>query len=205
MMHALTRLILLLALLAGAQAAPAQPPNLLVILADDMGWGDLGCHGNDKLVTPALDKLQKQSVQLEHFHVSPVCSPTRASLLTGRHHFRLRVLNTTSGLETMHGDEVTLAETLKPAGYISGCFGKWHNGANHPTTARGQGFDEFFGFVGGFFSNYFDPELEHNGVTAARKGFITDVLADAAMTFIEKHRSEPFFCYVPFNAPHSPM
>jgi sialate O-acetylesterase len=205
MMHALTRLILLLALLAGAQAAPAQPPNLLVILADDMGWGDLGCHGNDKLVTPALDKLQKQSVQLEHFHVSPVCSPTRASLLTGRHHFRLRVLNTTSGLETMHGDEVTLAETLKPAGYISGCFGKWHNGANHPTTARGQGFDEFFGFVGGFFSNYFDPELEHNGVTAARKGFITDVLSDAAMAFIEKNQAQPFFCYVPFNAPHSPM
>jgi arylsulfatase A len=126
-------------------------------------------------------------------------------LLTGRHHVRLRVLNTTSGLETMHGEEVTLAEALKPAGYVSGCFGKWHNGANHPTTARGQGFDEFFGFNGGFFSNYFDPALEHNGVTAARKGFITDVLADAAMAFIEKHRSEPFFCYVPFNAPHSPM
>jgi arylsulfatase A len=105
----------------------------------------------------------------------------------------------------MHGEEVTLAEALKPAGYVSGCFGKWHNGANHPTTARGQGFDEFFGFVGGFFSNYFDPELEHNGVTAARKGFITDVLADAAMGFMEKHRAQPFFCYVPFNACHSPM
>jgi arylsulfatase A-like enzyme len=204
-MHALTRLILLLALLAGAQAAPAQKPNILLILADDMGWGDLRCHGNDKLATPALDKLQKQSMELEHFYVSPVCSPTRASLLTGRHHCRLRVLNTTSGLETLHGDEVTLAEALKPAGYVSGCFGKWHNGANHPTTARGQGFDEFFGFVGGFFSNYFDPELEHNGVTAARKGFITDVLADAAMAFIEKHRTQPFFCYVPFNACHSPM
>jgi arylsulfatase A-like enzyme len=126
-------------------------------------------------------------------------------LLTGRHHFRLRVLNTTSGLEVMHGDEITLAEALNPAGYISGCFGKWHNGANHPSTARGQGFDEFFGFVGGFFSNYFDPALEHNGVTAVRNGYITDVLADAAMAFIERHRSGPFFCYVPFNAPHSPM
>ena len=187
------------------QTTSVAPPNILLILADDMGWGDLRCHGNEKLDTPALDKLQSQSVELEHFHVSPVCSPTRSSLLTGRHHFRLRVLNTTSGLETMHGEEVTLAEVLKPAGYVSGCFGKWHNGANHPTTARGQGFDEFFGFVGGFFSNYFDPELEHNGVTAARKGFITDVLADAAMDFIEKHRAQPFFCYVPFNACHSPM
>ena len=198
---------LLLAPLAMVNAADAatKRPNILLILADDMGWGDLGCHGNDKLATPALDRLQSQSVELEQFYVSPVCAPTRASLLTGRHHLRLRVLNTTSGLETMHGEEVTLAEALKPAGYVSGCFGKWHNGANHPTTARGQGFDAFFGFNGGFFSNYFDPALEHNGVTAARKGFITDVLADAAMTFIEKHRSEPFFCYVPFNAPHSPM
>ena len=89
----------------------------------------------------------------------------------------------------MHGEEVTLAEALKPAGYVSGCFGKWHNGANHPSTARGQGFDEFFGFNGGFFSNYFDPVLEHDGVTAVRKGFITDVITNAAMAFIEKHRS----------------
>lgn len=191
--------------LAAQPAAPARPPNILLILADDMGWGDLRCHGNEKLDTPALDKLQSQSVELGQFYVSPVCSPTRASMLTGRHHVRLRVLNTTSGLETMHGEEVTLAEALKPAGYVSGCFGKWHNGANHPTTARGQGFDEFFGFVGGFFSNYFDPALEHDGFTAVRKGFITDVLADAAMGFIEKNRSQPFFCYVPFNACHSPM
>jgi sialate O-acetylesterase len=196
---------LLLALPAVTNGAEVSKPNILLILADDMGWGDLGCHGNDKLDTPSLDNLHRQSVQLEQFYVSPVCSPTRSSLLTGRHHFRLRVLNTTSGLEVMHGDEITLAEALNPAGYVSGCFGKWHNGANHPSTARGQGFDEFFGFVGGFFSNYFDPKLEHNGVTAVRNGYITDVLADAAMAFIERHRSGPFFCYVPFNAPHSPM
>ncbi len=184
---------------------PKQKPNILFILADDMGWGDVRCHGNDQIATPTFDKLQSQGVELEHFYVSPICSPTRSSLLTGRHHFRLRVLSTTGGLEVMHGDEVTLAEALKPAGYVSGCFGKWHNGANHPSTARGQGFDEFFGFVGGFFSNYFDPALEHDGVTAVRKGFITDVLAEAAMAFIEKHRSQPFFCYLPFNACHSPM
>jgi len=202
---------------AFASASPAPPakpsasatknpkPNILLILADDMGWGDLRCHGNDKLATPSLDRLRTQSVELEHFHVSPVCSPTRSSLLTGRHHARLNVINTSDGLEVMHGGETTLAEALKSAGYVSGCFGKWHNGSNHPSTARGQGFDEFFGFSGGFFPNYFDPQLEHNGVNTSTKGFITDVLADAAMRFIERNKARPFFCYVPFNACHSPM
>ena len=188
-----------------ATATKSSKPNILLILADDMGWGDLRCHGNAKLSTPSLDRLKTQSVELEHFHVSPICSPTRSSLLTGRHHARLHVINTSDGLEVMHGDETTLAEALKPAGYVSGCFGKWHNGSNHPSTARGQGFDEFFGFSGGFFPNYFDPQLERNGVSTPTKGFITDVLADAAMSFIEQNKAQPFFCYVPFNACHSPM
>lgn len=211
MRSALPKLPLLTALLLSTFACPApaiaaEPrPNILLILADDMGWGDLRCHGNDRLDTPVLDKLKSQSVELDHFYVSPVCSPTRSSLLSGRHHLRLRVINTTNALEVMSGDEVTIAEALKPAGYVTGCFGKWHNGSNHPSTARGQGFDEFFGFSGGFFSNYFDPELEHNGVVAPRKGFITDVIADAALAFIERERTHPFFCYVPFNACHSPM
>ncbi len=187
------------------QPSSVVPPSILFILADDMGWGDLRCHGNAKLSTPSLDKLRTQSVELEHFYVSPICSPTRSSLLSGRHHARLRVLNTSDGLEVMHGNEVTLAEALKPSGYVSGCFGKWHNGSNHPSTARGQGFDEFFGFSGGFFPNYFDPALEHDGVITPTNGFITDVLADAAMNFIERHKAQPFFCYVPFNACHSPM
>ncbi len=202
-----------LAAAASPQAPPKSPttatasskPNILLILADDMGWGDLRCHGNSKLSTPSLDRLRTQSVELEHFHVSPICSPTRSSLLTGRHHARLHVINTSDGLEVMHGDETTLAEVLKPAGYVSGCFGKWHNGSNHPSTARGQGFDEFFGFSGGFFPNYFDAQLEHNGVSTPTKGFITDVLADAAMGFIEQNKARPFLCYVPFNACHSPM
>jgi len=202
---------LALTVLSGCFARSAAPvgtinrPNILFVLADDMGWGDLRCHGNKHLDTPALDQLRSQGVALERFLVGPVCAPTRASLLTGRHHLRLRVINTTNALEVMHGDELTLAEALKAEGYATGCFGKWHNGSNHPSDARGQGFDEFFGFSGGFFSNYFDPELEHNGVVAPRKGFITDVLTDAALAFIERERARPFFCYVPFNAPHSPV
>jgi arylsulfatase A-like enzyme len=188
-----------------ASELPVKPPNIVVVLADDMGWADLGCHGNAKLSTPSLDNLQKQSLELEHFYVSPLCSPTRSSLLSGRHHLRLRVVSTSSGLEVMHGEETTLAEALQRAGYITGCFGKWHNGSNHPSTAQGQGFDEFFGFSGGFFSNYFDPILEHNGVSKPTQGFITDVLADSAIAFIERFKAEPFFCYVPFNACHSPM
>jgi len=192
-------------LLATAGVAAPDRPNILLILADDMGWGDLRCHGNDRLDTPVLDRLQRQSLELDRFFVSPMCSPTRSSLLSGRHHLRLHVLSTSHGLEVMHGDEFTIAEALKPAGYATGCFGKWHNGSNRPSTARGQGFDEFFGFSGGFFSNYWDPELEHNGQAALRPGYITDVLADAAMAFMERERARPFFCYVPFNACHSPM
>jgi arylsulfatase A-like enzyme len=198
--------ILMLAPLHAADASSkTEKSNILLILADDMGWGDLRCHGNAKLSTPSLDRLRTQSVELEHFHVSPICSPTRSSLLTGRHHARLNVINTSDGLEVMHGGEITLAEALKSAGYATGCFGKWHNGSNHPSAARGQGFDEFFGFSGGFFPNYFDPQLEHNGVSTPTKGFITDVLADAAMSFIEQNKARTFFCYVPFNACHSPM
>jgi arylsulfatase A len=198
-------IFLLLSVCSVGQTPPSASPNILLILADDMGWGDLRCHGNGKLSTPSLDRLKTQSVELEHFYVSPICSPTRSSLLSGRHHARLNVLNTSDGLEVMHGDEVTIAEVLKPAGYATGCFGKWHNGSNHPSTAQGQGFDEFFGFSGGFFSNYFDPQLEHNGVSKPTNGFITDVLADAAIDFMQQNKSRPFFCYVPFNACHSPM
>jgi len=190
---------------AEVATAAASRPNIVLILADDMGWGDVGCNGNDAIATPALDSLFTQGVTLDRFFVSPICSPTRASLLTGRHHLRLGVLNTTSGLEVMHGDEVTLAEALNAAGYVCGCFGKWHNGSNHPSTARGQGFAAFCGFNGGFLSNSFDPSLECDGRTVAQPGFITDVLAEAAVAFIEKHASGPFFCYVPFNACHSPL
>jgi len=180
-------------------------PNVVLIMTDDQGWGDIHSHGNDKLDTPVLDKLAADGVRFDRFYVSPVCAPTRASLLTGRYHLRTGVSWVTRGRETMRREEVTVAEVLKQAGYATGCFGKWHNGAHYPYNPNGQGFDEFLGFCAGHWNNYFDTRLEHNGVPVKTRGYITDVLTDAALAFIEKHRDRPFFCYIPYNAPHGPF
>ena len=180
-------------------------PNIVLILADDMGWGDVGVHRNPVVETPVLDLLARQGAQFDRFYVSPLCAPTRASLLTGRYHLRTGVASVTGGLETMRSTEVTLAEILKKAGYATGAFGKWHNGAHYPENPMGQGFDEFFGFAGGHWSNYFDTRLQHNGVEVPTKGYITDVLTDAAIRFMDTHKNGPFFCYIPYNAPHGPF
>ncbi|GAB3807506.1 sulfatase-like hydrolase/transferase [Spirosoma humi] len=184
-------------------AADARP-NVLFILTDDQGWGDLSLHGNRFVETPNLDRLARSGAQFEHFFVSPLCAPSRASLLTGRYHLRTGTVSVTQGWERMRSAELTLAEVFRQNGYATGCFGKWHNG-EHPTEdPNGQGFDEFLGFCAGHWNNYFDTDLQHNDRMVATKGFITDVLTDAALTFISQHKSRPFFCYVPFNAPHSP-
>lgn len=184
---------------------PARP-NVVLILADDMGWGDVGMHDNPAgISTPNLEKIARQGARFDRFFVSPLCAPTRASILTGRYHLRTGVANVTGGLETMRTDEVTLAETFKQAGYATGIFGKWHNGAHYPQDPNGQGFDEFFGFCGGHWTNYFDTRLQHNHDVVQSKGYITDVFTDAALDFINKNRSHPFFCYIPYNAPHGPF
>jgi arylsulfatase A len=186
-------------------AADAQRPNVVLIMTDDQGWGDIRSHGNDKIDTPVMDKLAADGVRFERFFVSPVCAPTRASLLTGRYHLRTGTHGVTRGDENMRSEEVTVAEALKQAGYATGCFGKWHNGAHFPYHPNGQGFDEFLGFCAGHWNNYFDTTLERNGRPTKTKGYISDVLTDAAIRFIEKNRNRPFFCYVPYNAPHSPF
>jgi arylsulfatase A-like enzyme len=186
-------------------AAPERQPNVLLIITDDQGWGDVRSHGNEQIDTPVLDKLAADGARFERFFVSPVCAPTRASLLTGRYHLRTGTHGVTRGYENMRSEEVTLAEALKQAGYATGCFGKWHNGAHLPYHPNGQGFDEFFGFCAGHWNNYFDTTLERNGETVKTKGYIADVLTDAALDFINRHREQPFFCYVPYNTPHSPF
>ena len=185
-------------------AEPVAPPNVLLILADDMGWGDVTSHGNSQIATPTLDRLAADGATFRHFYVSPVCAPTRAALLTGRYAPRGGVHGVTRAHETLRADEVTLAEVFHAAGYATGCFGKWHNGAHLPNHPNGQGFDEFVGFCAGHLNNYFSPPLEHNGTLIRPAGYVTDVLTDAAIDFIGGHRDTPFFCYLPYNVPHWP-
>lgn len=193
----------LAALLFGLSSQAAKPPNVLLIITDDQGFGDVASHGNPYLKTPFHDSLAK-SARFDRFYVSPVCAPTRASLLTGRYHLRTGVFGVTRGFETIRSNELTLAEALKSAGYVTGAFGKWHNGRHMPNHPNGQGFDQFIGFCGGHWNRYFDANLEHNGRPIESKGYIIDVLTERAMDFIRANRNQPFFCYVPYNTPHSP-
>lgn len=192
-------------LLAVAAARADEPrPNILLILTDDQGYGDLSTHGNPHLKTPHLDQLARSGIRFERFYVNSFCAPTRAALLTGRYPLRCGVWGVTHNKETMRSEEVTLAEALQQAGYRTACIGKWHNGEQFPFTPPGQGFDEFFGFCNGHTNNYFDATLLRGTRPETTEGYITDVLTDEASRFIERHRQGPFFCYVSYNAPHSP-
>lgn len=183
----------------------AAPPNVVIFLADDQGWGDLSVHGNGNLATPNIDSLAKDGARFDHFFVCAVCSPTRAEFLTGRYHAHGSVRGTSMGEERLDLDEATIADAFKAAGYATGAFGKWHNGTQYPYHPNARGFDEYYGFCSGHWGNYFDPVLEHNGQMVHGEGYITDDLTNHAIQFIEEHRDGPFFCYVPYNTPHSPM
>jgi len=191
------------ALARGARGG-ARRPNIVLIMTDDQGWGDVTAHGNDKLKTPNMDLLARQGAWFDRFYVSPVCAATRASLMTGRYHPRTGVHGVTRGEENMRLEEVTLADVFKTAGYATGCFGKWHNGRHYPYHPNGRGFDEFYGFCAGHWNNYFDTGLDHNGKDVKSSGFIIDDLTDKAIAFIRANRSKPFLCYVPYNTPHTP-
>ena len=185
------------------QLAVAQP-NIVLILTDDQGYGDVGIHGNPWLKTPNLDRIAKEGARLDRFFVEPVCAPTRAALLSGRYPTKVGVTGVTRNREMMRGEEITIAEVLRDAGFATGCFGKWHNGANWPHHPNAQGFSEFVGFCGGHWNDYYDPILEKNGEPFQAKGFIADILTDHALKFIEREKDGPFFCYIPLNTPHTP-
>ncbi|WP_339922109.1 arylsulfatase [uncultured Cyclobacterium sp.] len=180
-------------------------PNVLIILTDDQGWGDLSFTGNPNLKTPNIDKLGVEGISFDKFYVSPVCSPTRAEMLTGRYHLRGGVSGTSAGQERLDLDEVTFAEVLKNSGYVTGAFGKWHNGMQYPYHPNGRGFDEFYGFCSGHWGDYFSPPLEHNGKPIQGEGFLANDLTSKAMAFIEENQEQPFLVYLPLNTPHSPM
>ncbi|MDD2600098.1 MAG: arylsulfatase [Kiritimatiellae bacterium] len=188
-----------------ALANAAEQPNVVVILADDQGWGDLSLHGNTNLETPNIDSLARDGAQFDCFYVSPVCSPTRAEFLTGRHHVRCGVWSTSEGGERINADETTIADVFKRAGYKTAAFGKWHSGMQYPYHPNARGFDEFYGFCSGHWGNYFSPMLQHNGELVKGKGFVIDDFTERAMAFIEANKGSPFFVYLPYNTPHSPM
>lgn len=190
---------------AGARAqAQARRPNVLLIVADDQGYGDVSSHGNQFLKTPNLDKLARDGVELTRFHACPVCAPTRSSLMTGRYHLRSNVHGVTAGREMMSLNETTIADKMRAGGYRTALFGKWHLGMHYPYVPHARGFEEFVGFRTGHFIDYFDPLLEHNGQPLQEKGYITEILTDHAIRYIEDRQKEPFFVYLAYNVPHMP-
>ncbi|MCL4159183.1 UNVERIFIED_CONTAM: hypothetical protein GTU68_058944 [Idotea baltica] len=174
-------------------------PNVLLILTDDQGFGDIGSHDNPYLKTPALDALAESGARFDRFYVSPVCAPTRASLLTGRYHLRTGVHGVTRGFENLRSEEITIAEVFKEAGYKTGCFGKWHNGRHMPMHPNGQGFETFIGFCGGHWNTYFNPPLEHNGAPIVEQGYIADIFTNKATRFNEQNAEATWFCYVAYK------
>jgi arylsulfatase A-like enzyme len=196
-------LVLLLASCREQSGKIRKKPNILLIVADDQGWGDVGAHGNEIIHTPTLDSLSAISARFDRFYVSPVCAPTRASLLTGRYHLNTGVSWVTKRMEVMREREVTVAELLKTQGYRTGVFGKWHNGSQYPHDPTGQGFDIFFGFTEGHLNNYFDTQLIRNRHYEPTQGYVADLITNEAIDFVSK--DDPFFCYLAFNTPHSPF
>ncbi|UZD22636.1 arylsulfatase [Algoriphagus halophytocola] len=193
-------------------------PNIILIITDDQGYGDLGSTGNPHINTPTLDAFAAESVHFTNFYVSPVCAPTRASLMTGRYSLRTGVRDTYNGGAMMASSEITIAELLKSKDYTTGLFGKWHLGDNYPMRPSDQGFDESvmhlsggMGQVGDITTyyqgdrSYFDPVLWHNNQQERYEGYCSDIFAEEAINFIEKNKDKPFFTYLAFNAPHTPL
>ncbi|MBI1310535.1 sulfatase-like hydrolase/transferase [bacterium] len=187
-------------------------PNVVLVMTDDQGYGDVGILGNDQIVTPNIDRFASEGVRFSRFYVSPVCAPTRASLMTGRNYYRTGVIHTSRGGAKMHSDEVTIAEVLRDAGYATGIFGKWHLGDTFPMRPQDQGFGSSLVHRSGGITqtpdqpnSYFNPLLWRNGEPVRSQGYCTDVFFDAALRFIEEHREQPFFAYIPTNAPHTPL
>ncbi len=220
-MKTLTLLLLATALVSTARAGlSGAKPNIILIMPDDMGWGDIAAHGNPVIQTPHLDALWGDSFRLTDFHVSPTCAPTRSAIMSGRHEFRNGVTHTIFERERMALETITLPETLKGAGYTSGIFGKWHLGDEEPYQPDQRGFDEVYihgaggigqtyaGSGGDFPDNkYFNPALLHNGTVVKTEGYCTDLFFAQAIRWMDAKRRDdaPFFTYITPNAPHGPL
>jgi len=194
-------------------------PNIILLLTDDQGYGDISAHGNPVLKTPNLDKLRAEGVRFTDFHVSPTCSPTRSALMTGRHEFKNGVTHTILERERLTLNATTVAQVLKSAGYATGVFGKWHLGDEAEYQPDRRGFDEVYIHGGGGIgqtypgscgdapgNKYFDPAILHNGTFEKTTGYCTDLFYAQATKWIDAQRQagKTFFAYVPTNAPHGP-
>jgi len=188
-------------------------PNVVFVLTDDQGYGDLGCHGHPYLRTPHLDRLHGESVRFTDFHVGTTCAPTRAGLFTGHHASSAGVWHTIGGRSLLREGEWTLATAMREAGYRTGIFGKWHLGDNHPYRPHDRGFETAVVHGGGGISqtpdhwgnDYFDDVYSANGEPRRFEGYCTDVFFAEAARWIEERRDEPFLCCITTNAPHSPF
>ena len=190
-----------------------QQPNVILVITDDQGYGDLACHGNPVIQTPHLDQMRSESVRLDNFHVGPTCAPTRAGLMTGRYCNSAGVWHTIAGRSLLRSDETTIADCFQAAGYKTGMFGKWHLGDNYPFRPHDRGFQETVYHGGGgvgqtpdyWGNDYFDDTYFNRGEPVKQEGYCTDVWFDLALQFIEKNRQDPFLCYLSTNAPHGPF
>ena len=200
-----------------ALAAVAEKPNVVLIMTDDQGYGDFGFTGNKIFETPHADKMAAENTFVQNYYVSPVCSPTRASLMTGRYNGRTGVVDTWMGRSVMNPAETTLAELLKSNGYATSIYGKWHLGDSYPARSMDQGFDENLVHLGGgigqpcdkfgYEGRYTDPILYHNGEQVVKKGYCTDIFFDESIKWMKQQQKlgKPFFTYITPNAPHSPF
>lgn len=188
-------------------------PNIVLMMTDDQGYGDIGEHGNPYLKTPNIESIGKEGIEMTHFFSYPNCSASRAALLTGRYPYRTGVTAVTQVDHFMNTSEITIAEMLSANGYKTGIFGKWHIGDNAPMRPTDQGFQETLVHRGGGIgqaagpagNTYFDPVLEHNNISKKYAGYCDDIFTDAALDFINKHNNEPFFAYLATNLPHLPL
>jgi len=187
-------------------------PNVIVIMVDDIGYGDIAAHGNEWIKTPNIDKLHEQSTRLTDYHVSPTCAPTRAAFMTGHHNYRTGVFFTIKGRSLILEKEKTIAQVFKDNGYNTAMFGKWHLGDNYPFRPQDKGFDEVLMNNGGgvgqtmdyWDNDYFDDTYVHNGKLEKFEGYCTDIWFEKAKQYIGKQNGKPFFCYLSTNAAHSP-
>jgi arylsulfatase A-like enzyme len=195
-------------------ASASQSPNVILIVTDDQGFGDLSCHGNPVLETPNLDKLHNESVRFTDFHVDPTCAPSRGALMTGKYSHRAGVWHTIAGGNHLRASEMTMADVFKASGYRTGVFGKWHLGSNYPYRPMDRGFDEWLGQGDGgtgttddwFDNDRVNDHYWHNGERVQREGYALDVFFDATIDFMTKdeQNEQPFFAYLATYMPHTP-